>query len=237
MNVSGANLRAKLKARFPFMVPWWRPILYFNLHGKSSERIFKDIYRLNKWSDEESRSGYGSNTSQTAAIRAALPLLLDEIKCGSLLDIPCGDFNWMSRIQLNADYIGADIVDELIEKNSRVYQCEGRSFEKLDLISDPLPRVDVVLCRDCLVHFSLPDSLKAISNIKRSGASYLLATTFIGRKTNEYIPTGGWRPINLEKPPFDLPPPVRLIDERCPMRDYADKRLGLWRVADLPDFE
>jgi hypothetical protein len=36
-----------------------------------------------------------------------------------LLDIPCGDFNWMKLLNLGVDYIGADIVGELIAENRR----------------------------------------------------------------------------------------------------------------------
>jgi hypothetical protein len=33
----------------------------------------------------------------------------------SLLDIPCGDFHWMRRVNLQGlSYVGADIVRELI---------------------------------------------------------------------------------------------------------------------------
>ena len=37
-----------------------------------------------------------------------------------------------------------------------------------------------------------------------------------------------------KRQPHDFPPPLRLIDERCPDPAYADKHLGLWRVADIP---
>jgi hypothetical protein len=44
----------------------------------------------------------------------------------------------------------------------------------LDLVRDPLPRADAVLCRDCLIHLSLEEGRRAPENIRRSGAAYLL---------------------------------------------------------------
>ena len=43
----------------------------------------------------------------------------------------------------------------------------------------------------------------------RSGIPYLLTTTFPGAAANEEIVTGDWRVLNLEAPPFGLPPPSR----------------------------
>jgi hypothetical protein len=93
--------------------------------------------------------------------------------------------------------------------------------------------VDLVLCRDCLVHLSSKDAVAALRNLKRSGSTYLLATTFPEHTDNPDVITGYWRPINLELPPFALPRPMLMINEGCPERGGADKSLGLWRIADL----
>ena len=65
--------------------------------------------------------------------------------------------------------------------------------------------------------------------------AYLLATTFVEHRINLDIETGGWRPLNMERPPFGFPAPLRAIDEKCLHTGgiYADKRLALWRLADI----
>lgn len=186
---------------------------------------------------EESRSGPGSSRAQTATIRRRLPLLLADLQVESLLDLPCGDFNWMQHVRLGAiDYIGGDLLPHLVERNQRRFGAPRRRFFQLDLLDGPLPRADIVLCRDCLVHFSFADIARALQNIKRSGAAYLLTTTFTGRAANADIPSGEWRPLNLEQPPFSFPPPLRLIVERCTEAggQYGDKSLACWRLSDLP---
>lgn len=185
----------------------------------------------------ESVSGPGSSLCQTMEIRQRLPQLLQSIGALSLLDAPCGDFNWMKHVVHGVqEYTGVDILEDLIGANQQRYAGNGRKFLRLDLSSDVLPRADVILCRDCLVHFSAHDVLRSLANFKRCGADYLLTTTFPRRSANEDIPTGGWRPINLELAPFCFPPPLRVINERCTEDGgrYADKSLGLWRLSDLP---
>ncbi len=208
------------------------------------ESIFTSIYQANHWGSNVSRSGPGSESETTAVIRVEVPKLLRQLGASCLLDIPCGDFGWLRQTQLPIQrYIGADIVRELIERlkgelendaaaEALGYQC---TFLHCNLVTDDLPKVDVVLCRDCLVHFSYNSIFAAIKNLARSGSTYLLTTTFTGRTVNRESRDGGWRTLNLELPPFHFPPPLQLINEACAEGDgaYADKSLGLWRLADL----
>lgn len=201
-------------------------------------RAFDSIYQSNGWNGGESVSGQGSDLSQTAVIRREIPVLLKEIHAGSLLDAPCGDFFWMKETELGiGEYIGVDIVPELIASNNEQYGGSGRRFIVADIANDDLPAVDVILCRDCLVHLSFQHATAAIANLKRSGSTYLLSTTFPAVASNADIKTGEWRPLNLQFAPFRFPEPVKLINEECTEvgGKYADKSLGLWRLDTIPD--
>jgi len=232
------ELKVLLRRRSPGAYRWLsilRSRVWVRLHNRHG--IFQSVYDKNRWHGADSRSGTGSDLPQTAALRRLLPGLIAELDIRTFLDIPCGDFYWMSRTDLKVDtYIGADIVRSLIESNERKYGQDGMTFVTLDLISDPLPTVDLVFCRDGLVHLSEGDARAAIGNIASSKSTYLLTTTFTGRVDNYDIPTGSWRPVNFERPPFNFPPPIRLLDEQCTEGGglFADKALGLWLVADLP---
>jgi hypothetical protein len=174
---------------------------------------------------------------QTAIIVEEIPRLLRELGVESMLDVPCGDFFWMNRMDLaGTTYVGGDIVQEIVDRNIREYQRQGLAFMRLDLISDDLPRADLVFVRDCLVHLSYDDISLALRNICDSGADYLLTTTFPGR-SNHDIPTGRWRPIDLQADPFHLPPPLKVINEGCTEGNgqFHDKSLALWRVRDVYD--
>ncbi len=204
-------------------------------HGKPIREVFTDIYRTNAFGGKDSRSGTGSDLIQTAEIRRRFPAFFEEFGVQSVLDIPCGDFHWMKEVELDVDYTGADLVVEMIQKNQQLYGNEKRRFVTLDLVRDDLPKVDLVFCRDVLVHLSFHDALAALQNMKRSGSDYLLTTTFTARDSNIDIQTGQWRPLNLEKAPFNLRPPLAIINEKCTEGDgsWGDKSLGLWKVCDL----
>ena len=231
------GLRESLRRRFPQAAAAARFLRTLPLRWRSAEAIFTAIYRSNAWLGAESVSGPGSGVAATAALRCELPRLLAELGCGSLLDAPCGDLCWLGGAALPvASYCGVDIVEAVIAANRCRHGAPGRTFLCLDLRRDPLPEAEVVLCRDGLVHFSFRDALSALANFRASGASWLLATTFPGHAENQDALTGEWRPLNLELPPFRLPPPEMLLDEDCreDAGRYADKSLGLWRLDELP---
>ena len=201
--------------------------------GTAEER-FRHIYETNHWNDAESVSGPGSTLEETEPIRRALPTMLAELGAASLLDLPCGDFHWMQHTDLSGiDYIGGDLVGELIERNQAKHARDGVEFRKIDLVNDTLPAVDVILCRDCLVHLSFADAQAALANIARSGAKWLLTTSFPGVTRNDDIVTGLWRPMNLMLSPFNLPESKKVITENCTETEFADKTLSLWAVESL----
>lgn len=200
------------------------------------EAVFRDIYRRHHWAGSESASGAGAAPDQVEHLRAALPALLTRLGVGTLLDLPCGDWSWMRTLELPVTrYIGADLLPELIQPLAREHGDARHEFRVLDLTRDPLPLADLLLCRDCLVHLSYADIRRALANVAGSGIAYLLTTTFPATEENEDIVTGDWRVLNLERAPFGFPPPLELLNEHCTEGDgrFADKSLGLWRVADL----
>lgn len=199
------------------------------------ETVFGRFFNDNVWGSSESASGPGSSLWSTAEIRLRLPALLEELDVSSLLDAGCGDFNWMRDVPLGVHYIGCDVVVELIAQNTQRYANERRRFLCLDVTSNPLPSVDLILCRDCLGHFPFDLVEATLDNFVRSSAPYLLATTFPDWSANYDIGVlGDWRPLNLQQPPFELAPPVRLLPE-VHVEDprYPDKSLGLWQLEDL----
>jgi SAM-dependent methyltransferase len=196
----------------------------------STGAVFSRIYEKNLWGDSESRSGRGSTLARTAVVRDALPALLEGVGARSMLDAACGDFNWMAQVDLcGVKYVGVDVVPQLIERNRRLYGSEDREFILADITRDPLPKTDVILCRDCLIHHSLDDARAAVLNFRRSDSGYLLATTHTNVLQNIDIPTGSWRPLNLQLPPFNFPTPARLLTED----EEMGKRLGLWELKSL----
>ncbi len=227
-----------IENKLPFILPITRPILdklfLIKYRFATTEKIFTDIYNENKWGDEESRSGVGSNLTQTNTIRSKFPELLEEYHMQSILDIPCGDFNWMKEVNLDSiSYIGADVVEKIIQINNEKYSKENRKFVKIDILRDELPKVDLIFCRDLLIHLSYNDIFTAIKNIKKSGSKYLLTNSY-GLVTKNYdSPTGRGRIINLLIKPFSFPDPLKVVDENMTLDECKGRSLSLWEICDL----
>jgi len=118
----------------------------------------------------------------TSEIRQRLPILLSDLGARSLLDAPCDDFNWMQKVRLGLDeYIGVDIIPQLIAHNRERFANAGRKFVCIDIAGEALPQVDVIFCRDCLVYLPYVDIFRVLRNFKCSKSTYLLATTFVNR--------------------------------------------------------
>jgi hypothetical protein len=203
--------------------------------SRAQQATFTRIFTSNAWQNEESVSGHGSTHARGADFRPALIALLDRYAVRSIVDAPCGDFNWMRDVLAERDlsYTGVDIVEALIANNVRQFGTERRRFLCVDMTRDELPAADLILCRDGLVHLSFADARAAIRNFRRSGSRYLLTTTFVRHSRNRDTATGGWRPVNLQGAPFNFPAPLALVDERRvdPEGEYIDKHLGLWDLA------
>lgn len=202
-----------------------------DFRGLAIDQVFERIHKTNLWGSPDSVSGLGSALESTARLRHLLPKLLKDLGVRSKLDIPCGDFHWLSQTPLPVDrYVGADIVEEIVQRNRAAYP--QHEFLRLDLCKDDLPKVDLVHCRDCLVHLSFEHIFQAVRNLKRSGSKWLLTTHFLECPSNENIATGDWRMLNFELTPFAWPPPVQVLVEGCDEAGggYADKTLALWPI-------
>lgn len=196
--------------------------------GDSRADRFSAIYEKEVWSFGRSDiplSGTGSSLDATVNLRSALPDLVRRLNVGTLVDVGCGDYNWMSRIDLPCDYVGIDIVPWLIERNSEKYGSDKVRFLTGDVVAEPPPKGDLLLCREVLFHLSLEDGIAALRNMVASGCSYLLFTTDHATVFNAEIESGDFRLVNLERSPYRLPPPQDKIED-----DVISKGrfIGVW---------
>jgi hypothetical protein len=206
-----------------------------HLRAQTLGERFSMIYRNRVWLNDRSNgslSGLGSELENTRAIRLQLEKLLTSLHTKTLLDVGCGDFNWMRELDVDCQYIGIDIAKNIIDRNILKYGSANRTFYTLDACRDPLPVADTVLCREVLFHLSFEDIGAFIQNIRASGISTMIATNDLVTGFNADITSGDFRLLNLTKPPFQFPHPERCIpdDELSPGRVLA-----VWSVSKLPE--
>ena len=169
--------------------------------------VFEEIYLTNVWGHSESHSGHGSSARATGLIRTALPQILSELGVKSMLDVPCGDFNWMRMLDLPIEYFGADIVPQLIEKNQR--DCARPGPHSDSSMSSKIHSQKLILFSAGISSCNSPKKTSdpLSRTVSTRGPSILVTTTFTSRDKNVDIPTGPWRTLNLQRPPFSFPTP------------------------------
>jgi hypothetical protein len=194
---------------------------------------FTLIYRMNYWGNQESRSGNGSSLESTEVFRDEFESLLDGYRIRSVFDAPCGDWNWMRTVKFPAgmNYIGGDLVDELVKECQKTYGSPNIKFTQFDITRDPFPGVDLWLCRDCFIHLSNADIWRSLDGFLASNSSFALITSHPGIFRNADIRTGQYRDVNLLLPPFSFPKPELELSD-VPHGEMP-RILGLWRREHL----
>jgi SAM-dependent methyltransferase len=222
--------RMVVETRFQF---WrWRDLIRDQFYGKAHRQaVFRRIHDRNLWGDPESVSGTGSGSAATSSIRRELPGLFQRYGVRSVLDAPCGDFNWMKEVAEALDrYVGVDIVPDLIERNAINHGAETVSFICADIAVDPLPMADLVLCRDCFIHLPTRMIRSALRNFRATGSRYLLLTSDGQAEPYRDIPIGSFRPVNFTQAPFSFPTPLCTLSEQ----ETGNHQLCLWELRSLP---
>jgi len=234
------SISKKLSKTLPYPLFRYLTSFFYNkekfLLGNSNE-VFSKIYDTNLWSSEESKSGEGSTLEATVNIRKQLPQIITQFKIESMLDAPCGDYNWMSQVEKKCNYIGGDIVESVVKRNQEKHSSNTVNFMVLDITSSEIPKVDLIFCKDCLQHLSNEKVRQALNNFINSGSKYLLVTSYPKTWRNHDIYDGDYRPLNLLKKPFSFPKPILIVEENSKLTTVEpDKTMYLYEINSLPYF-
>ena len=186
--------------------------------------VFNSIYKSNHWNKSrkfnlnQSYSGPGSvaNSIQTNNLISELEKFFKENNVKNILDAPCGDCAWISKIfNTNINYMGIDIVEDLINKNKLTFKSNlNVNFYCKDLTEyKDFDNFDFILMRDFFIHLPIPLIKKILTNLKNSNFRYFAFNNYENTNENKEISTGQHRKINLLKEPFNLVMPFFKIHE------------------------
>lgn len=233
-------MRVKERIKTVLVAVGLEPVVlwYWNRKGVKTDYLrlrtprerFQKIYEDHYWSVGDSASGAGSSLERTSDLRASLPSVLHDLGVNTLLDVGCGDFNWMRHVEFNGAYIGIDIVPGVISANQAAYENEKRRFACVDAVSDTVPWADAALCREVLFHLSFADGKKLIANLRHAGIKYILCTTDPDCSFNSDIPTGAWRELNLSLKPFGFSEPIAKINDG---QIKPSRIVGVWELSTI----
>jgi hypothetical protein len=165
----------------------------------------------------KSSSGSGSDLGiSTQNSLRVIKETIDKFNITSMIDIPCGDVNWIFESFVTDSlplYLGLDVTNALIELNKhRFAHHKNKIFAFWDatactlpqhkLSNDPRP-FDLVHVRDVIQHMGLDLGVRFFCNVFKSGARVLIATTFPNSENKE-IEEGSYYQNNLSKEPFSF---------------------------------
>jgi SAM-dependent methyltransferase len=218
-------------------------------------KVFQDVYERNLWGSDSGSTFFSGVGSRGDALQSYVQRMAELLRRHSaelgrpltIVDLGCGDFQ-VGRALLEhlpaSDYVGCDIVPELIAHNNAAYATDRIGFRQLDLVSDPLPDGDVCLVRQVLQHLSNAD---IIAFLNRADYRWIYLTEgHPAVRTGTVNPdksaghdvrfdwrTGRGRGVELDRPPFNLatqelfrvavPPHEVIVTERV----FAARRGGV----------
>lgn len=175
----------------------------------------------------ETRCGAGSTILNTQSIRARLPELFLEYGVKSIIDLPCGDFNWMAQTDLSGiDYTGYDNDSQNIiiargRDSKRGFEPRSKKLVMIDVLCGTIGTADLVICRDFLQHLPFAEAEPFMDKL-RSVAPLALITSHLNQANSDISLPGDFRPLNLQVSPFSLDPPIEIIND-------CGRILGVWR--------
>ena len=195
--------------------------------------IFYFIYKSNHWRDyqkpleNESISGLGSDFKITKNLINELDIFIKKNSIKSILDVGCGDFNWIKYLiknNRNLEYLGLEIVNKIVEKNNEIYSNSKINFICIDVLTKNLPKnYDLLIIRDFFIHIKNEDISSMLKKIKFSNCKFFAINNFPNVKKNVDVNGyGHHRMVNIEIKPFDLNNTFYKID------DY-DKKLNIYK--------
>lgn len=110
-----------------------------------------NIYNAGGWC--RCGSGPGSRLRVNGKLIEFLKKAIGDQQIGSIIDVGCGDLQWMSGIITNIEsYTGIDCVPAIIEQNKTKFP--QHTFLTLDITSQDIPctTFDMLICKDLFHH-------------------------------------------------------------------------------------
>lgn len=177
----------------------------------SARRAFEDIYAKATWgtnAEGKGHSGSGSTLRATTVYRAFLQQFLADNQIRSVVDAGCGDWEFSQTIDWSGiDYKGYDIVEAVIARNQARFTAPNLQFFAADVIEHDLPPADLLISKHVLQHLSNADVLRFLPKLRRY--KHVLLVNGVDRATlsagNTDIAPGGYRDLDVTRPPFNLP--------------------------------
>lgn len=151
----------------------------------SHASVFARIYRDQVW-------GPPCGPENAAAYARFVERYITCHRISTVVDLGCGDGEVTASITVpGVSIAGVDVVPGF-------GQC-------LDILRGPLPPAGLALIKDVLQHWPNGDIHVMLPRLRAVYPRVLITNSAAGTRTNEDIPLGGFRSLDLTAPPFRWP--------------------------------
>lgn len=175
----------------------------------ATRAAFENVYKNADWGSNVEgvgTSGGGSTLSATDLYRRYLQQFFKQHAIKSVVDGGCGDWEFSQTIDWSGiDYKGFDIVPTLIKRNKQKFGKPNIQFFDGNIVEDDLPKADLLIVKHVLQHLPNKD-VQTFLTKQLSKYRHVLLINGVDRDTftaqNVDIPPGGYRHLDVTKPPF-----------------------------------
>lgn len=184
----------------------------------STKEVMTDIYKRKKWggAHKDFYSGSGSHSRKVVLPYVkVISSFLESFENGLVVcDLGCGDFNVGKKlVPYSKKYQAIDIVEDLIERNKKLFIDDKLEFHCLNIVTDHLPDADCILVRQVLQHLSNKEIKAVIEKLKKF--RHVMVTEHVPKgefvanaekSTGASIRLSKNSGVVLTKPPFNFTP-------------------------------
>lgn len=154
-----------------------------------TKEAMEQVYEKNLWGKGEDKFYSGEGSHQPKIVNPYKEAIISFFKSFkaplAVCDLGCGDFNiGKDFVAYTKQYVGVDIVENLIQYNKDKFIADNLEFHCLDIAVDDLPKGDCVIIRQVLQHLSNKEVESVL--IKLRAFKFIILT--------EHIPTGDFVP-------------------------------------------
>jgi hypothetical protein len=164
---------------------------------------FDIIYKYNLWG---TGSGTGSLSWNNKEYVRFLQNTLDKYNIKTVVEIACGDYRLWSNIKYQGKYLGIDIVQSVIDNNTKKFGGENKEFINLNVLESPantnplLNSPDLVIIKDVFIHLPVSHIITMLESVNKMRPKYVLLCEDSHYSNIEYDVTPGlYHPINFTR--------------------------------------
>lgn len=198
-----------------FLVALLATIIFFSIKKyrikHNPEYRFSKIYETNEWGG----SGLGSDPNNVKPYLEILQDIFNDPQYTSFVDLGSGDWRLMATIEIpeNKKYKGFDLVKKVIDITSKNYSKPNVSFYHIHKLKDLInEKADMLVIKDVMQHWGNNEIKYFLENILPNYKYALITNDYKKDALNEDIKSAHFRPIDIEKEPYNLNN-IRLLKE------------------------